>query len=281
MFPRILLPASTCLDERIPPDPRRNYNEDMKPNLTQAYLKQIRLKREQLPPEPQYPFDLALIRDLHALDFHPKVTYIIGENGVGKSTLMEAIAVAWGFNPEGGTMNFNFATRETHSNLHEYIILVRGTRRPKDGFFFRAESYYNLATTIDALDREPSFGPPLRDSYGGKSLHEQSHGESFFATFMHRFRGNGLYILDEPEAALSPLRQMAMLTRIHELVSRQSQFVIATHSPIVMAYPDSIIYHLSPEGIEVQKLEETSHFVIMKEFLNKKDKMLRELFARE
>lgn len=129
------------------------------------------------------------------------------------------------------------------------------------------------------MDSQPSFGRPIKDSYGGKSLHEQSHGESFFSTFIHRFGENGLYILDEPEAALSPLRQMAMLTRIHELVLQNSQFINATHSPILMAYPDSIIYNLKLDGIEVQVLEETDHFIIMKEFVNNKDSMLRELFA--
>lgn len=248
-------------------------------NVQHPFLRQIQLKRQQIPDYNRYPFDLAVIRSLTTLSFHPKVTYIVGENGMGKSTLMESIAVAWGFNPEGGTMNFSFSTRATHSSLFDYIQLIKGPRRPKDGFFFRAESYYNLATMIDELDSQPSFGPPIKDSYGGKSLHEQSHGESFFATFVHRFGGEGLYILDEPEAALSPLRQMAMLTRIHELVLQNSQFIIATHSPILMAYPDSIIYNLTPDGIEAQMLEETDHFLIMKEFLNHKDKMLKELFA--
>ncbi|PZT52877.1 AAA family ATPase [Paenibacillus silvae] len=247
-------------------------------NLSASYLSQIRLKRDQIAAFDQYPFDLAVIQHLHTLDFHPKVTYIVGENGMGKSTLMESIAVSWGFNPEGGTLNFSFSTRATHSDLFRYIQLVRGTRRPRDGFFFRAESYYNLATTIDDLDNEPSYGPPIKDSYGGKSLHEQSHGESFFATFIHRFGGHGLYILDEPEAALSPLRQMAMLARIHELVQQNSQFIIATHSPILMAYPDSQIFNLTSEGIELQTLEETDHYQIMKQFLNNKDKMLQQLF---
>ncbi|RUT31681.1 AAA family ATPase [Paenibacillus zeisoli] len=243
-----------------------------------AYVRRIELDRSRIPSYQQYPYNLGVVRNLDSLKLHPKVTYIVGENGMGKSTLMEAVAVAWGFNPEGGTKNFNFSTQATHSPLHEHIRLVRGRNRPRDGFFFRAESYYNLATNIGVLDREFSDAPPIINSYGGKSLHEQSHGESFFAAFLHRFGGRGLYMLDEPEAALSPLRQMAMLSRIHELVQRNSQFIISTHSPILMAYPDSIIYNLTTEGMEVTTLEETDHYIIMKEFLNHKDKMLRELF---
>nr|WP_235782105.1 AAA family ATPase [Paenibacillus senegalensis] len=238
----------------------------------------MELRKEQFPTTGEYPFNIEAIKQLDKLMFHPQVTYIVGENGVGKSTLMEAIAVALGFNPEGGTRNFTFSTRSTHSVLHDYIRLAKGFKKPRDGFFFRAESYYNLASNIDDLDREDSFGPPLILSYGGKSLHEQSHGESFFSTFLHRFGGNGLYILDEPEAALSPVRQMAVLARIHQLVQENSQFIISTHSPILMAYPNSILYYLTPEGITVRTLEETDHFAIYREFLNNKEKMINELF---
>ncbi|MFD0616549.1 AAA family ATPase [Paenibacillus sp. GCM10027629] len=250
----------------------------MRSSSRDAYLRDIVFHRQGVPSMDHYPFNLPVLKGLEGLPFHPKVTYIVGENGMGKSTLMEAIAVALGFNPEGGTLNFTFSTRATHSNLYEYIRPVRGVRRPRDGFFFRAESYYNLATNIDELDAERSSAPPIKDSYGGKSLHEQSHGESFFATFIHRFGGYGLYILDEPEAALSPLRQMSMLSRMHELVQANSQFIIATHSPILMAYPDSVIYNLTPEGIERTTLEETEHFIIMKQFMNNRERMLDELF---
>ncbi|RKP57250.1 AAA family ATPase [Cohnella endophytica] len=246
-----------------------------------AFLRSIGIDRERIPSSDRYPFDLEAIRSLGKLDFHPKVTYIVGENGMGKSTLMEAIAVAWGFNPEGGTRNFSFSTQSTHSDLYEYIHLTRGVRKPRDGFFFRAESYYNLASNIDQLNREPGYGSSIIDSYGGKSLHEQSHGESFFATFVNRFGGQGLYILDEPEAALSPLRQMSMLARIHELVQRNSQFIIATHSPILMAFPDSTMYEISSDGIGTTTLEETDHYLITKRFLNDKERMLAELFDDE
>ncbi|MGG6311609.1 AAA family ATPase [Paenibacillus macerans] len=246
-----------------------------------AYLRGIALQRDEVPSFAEYPFQLPAVATLGQLKFHPKVTYIVGENGMGKSTLLEAIAVALGFNPEGGTLNFSFATAETHSELHRYLRTARGAVRPRDGFFFRAESYYNLATEIDALDREPSFSRPIKDSYGGQSLHTMSHGESFFATFLNRFGGRGLYILDEPEAALSPYRQMAMLSRIHELVGRHSQFIISTHSPILMAYPDSLMYRLTPEGIEETTLEETDHYIIMKEFVNNREGMLKELLKEE
>ncbi|ANF97869.1 AAA family ATPase [Paenibacillus bovis] len=245
----------------------------------ESFLRSIKIARTDFPNPDSYPFNIQAIRHLDQLDFHPQVTFIVGENGAGKSTLMEAMAIACGFNAEGGTRHFNFATQSTHSELHQYICLIRSVRKPRDGFFFRAESYYNLATNIDELDQQNIASPQIRDSYGGKSLHEQSHGEAFFATFLHRFSGNGLYILDEPEAALSPLRQLSMLARLHELVEQNSQFIISTHSPILMAYPNSIIYYLGENGVEVRTLEETDHYLIMKQFLNNKDKMMNELFG--
>ncbi|HWR60316.1 MAG TPA: AAA family ATPase, partial [Clostridia bacterium] len=215
---------------------------------------------------------LPVVSGLSGLEFHPKVTYFIGENGTGKSTILEAIAASYGFNPEGGTKNFNFSTRATHSELHDYIRLVKGVRRPRDGFFLRAESFYNVATNIDELDKEET-GPRIIDSYGGKSLHMQSHGESFLSLFLNKFRGEGIYILDEPEAALSPIRQMTMLSRLHELVCRGSQFIIATHSPVVMAYPDANIYEIR-EGIRKVSYEETEHYKVMRDFMNNREKML-------
>lgn len=244
-----------------------------------AFLRSIELLRDRIPAFTTYPFNLPSLRELSSLPLHPKVTYIIGENGMGKSTLLEAAATAWGFNPEGGSLNFTFSTHSSHSELHRYIRLVRGIHKPRDGFFFRAETYYNLATNIEEMDREPSSGVPIIRSYGGKSLHEQSHGESFFAAFLHRFGGNGLYILDEPEAALSPFKQLSMLARIHALVNQNSQFIISTHSPILMGYPDALLYNLTEKGIEQVSVEETDHYIIMKQFLLGRERMLKELFA--
>ncbi|MEH7547391.1 MULTISPECIES: AAA family ATPase [Bacillaceae] len=240
------------------------------------FVRSVILNREDVPAFSKYPFNLPSIKTLNQLTFHPKVTYLIGENGMGKSTLLEAIAVSLGFNPEGGSFNFNFSTFDTHSELTNYIKLIKGIDKPRDGFFLRAESFYNVASNIEELDHGGG-GPKIISSFGGQSLHEQSHGEAFFSTFIHRFGGNGIYILDEPEAALSPLRQMSMVTRIHDLVNQHSQLIIATHSPIIMSYPNSFIYELSEDGIQEKKLEETNHFQIMKRFLNDPKRMLHHL----
>lgn len=253
----------------------------MNPSFSNQYLREISLKDEKITSYDEYPFSLPVIKNLKKIKFHPSVTFIIGENGTGKSTLLEAIAVAMGFNPEGGTKNFDFKTNDTHSNLYEYIRLTKGIKHPKDGFFLRAESFYNVASNIDKLDEEPSFGPPIKSSYGGKSLHHQSHGESFFSLMMHRFGGNGIYILDEPEAALSPTRQMSLIARMHELVNNNSQFIIATHSPIIMAYPKSNILSINEEFIEAIKYTDTEHFIVTKNFLNKPDKLMKELLQEE
>ncbi|SEI11808.1 Predicted ATPase [Halobacillus karajensis] len=239
-------------------------------NQHSQYVRSIDLKREHITSYRQFPMNLPVIRNFQEVSLHPNVTYIIGENGRGKSTLLEGIAIAFGFNPEGGTLNFNFSTYNSHSNLDEYLKLVKGGRRPKDSFFFRAETFYNVATNIEEIG--------AIHSYGGTSLHKQSHGESFFAAFTERFQGEGLYILDEPEAALSPLRQMSMLARIHDLVQQGSQFIISTHSPILMAFPRAKILELTEEGMEETTLEATSHYSIMKQFFEDKDRLFHHLF---
>jgi predicted ATPase len=164
--------------------------------------------------------------------------------------------------------------------LSSVIRLSKGVSRPDDGFFLRAESYFNVATEIENLDRDGG-GPRIIDCYGGRSLHEQSHGESFLALFVHRFGGHGFYILDEPEAALSPTRQMSVITRMHQLIRMQSQFVIATHSPIIMAYPEARIIQLTPEGMREVEYAETEHFVVTRQFLNNRERLLRLLMDEE
>lgn len=197
-----------------------------------------------------YPYNIQSLSNLDDLELRKSVTFITGENGSGKSTLIEAIAINAGFNVEGGGRNFNFSTLESHSSLFDYLKL-RWSARNKDGFFLRAESYYNFSSNMDIMDADPQGGGLIREFYGGKSLHEQSHGESFMALLVHRLYGNGLYIFDEPESALSLNSQFKVLVKMKELVNKNSQFIIATHSPILMAYPDADIYVASETGIEL------------------------------
>jgi predicted ATPase len=243
------------------------------------YLLSVSLLRDRVKSFDRYPFSIPCVRNLKTLKLDPKITFLVGDNGSGKSTLIEAIAVAAGFNAEGGTKNFSFSTRRSESELHTAIRLARGERRERDGFFLRAESLFNVATNIEELDREPG-GPPIISYFGGISLHEQSHGESFFAVALNRFAGYGLYILDEPEAALSPSRQLAFLRIIDELVRKKgSQFIIATHSPILMAYPKATIYLLTETGMTRVPYEKTEHYRITRGFLEDREEYLRHLFA--
>jgi predicted ATPase len=241
------------------------------------YLQAVELKRDRVPSFGEYPFDLPVVRELRRIEFTAPVTIFVGENGVGKSTLLEALAIAIGFNAEGGGRNFAFGTRPSHSDLHLYLRLVRPHLRPRDGYFLRAESFFNVATRIEELDQVPAPAPPIIDSYGGHSLHEQSHGESFLTLLQKRFAGAGLYLLDEPEAALSPTRQLAALARMNQLVALSSQFIIATHSPILMAYPEAQLLAMSPDGIAPVKYDETEHVVVMRHFMNNRATMLAEL----
>jgi predicted ATPase len=247
--------------------------------ISRQYLVDMRLKSEEVESFEKYPFSLSAVRPLRRkrLEFHPAVTFFVGENGSGKSTLLEAIAVACGFNAEGGSRNFRFGTRSSHSELHRFLCIAKGIQRPRDGFFLRAESFFNVATEIERLDSEPGNGPPIGPSYGERALHEQSHGESFLALLVNRFHGDGLYLLDEPEAALSPSRQLAVITRIHDLVQQNSQFIIATHSPIIMAYPHAFIYAFSRKGFKCVAYEDTEHYRITRDFLSNPKRMLNVL----
>jgi len=242
------------------------------------YLQQISLKRESVPSFDTYPFHIPAIKNLESMTFHQDVTFIIGENGSGKSTLIEAIALHLGFGIEGGSKSMQTKTHQNASVLYDYLSSSKSYRKPSDYFFLRAESYYNVATYLEELDKEENTSYVQRN-YGVKSLHECSHGESFMATLTHRLSGNGLYIFDEPEAALSPARQLAALSAIHQLVQANSQFIIATHSPILLAYPNAVIYQLDEEGMRKVKYEETENFRLTKYFLNNHEEMTRTLMG--
>lgn len=235
-----------------------------------------------------YPWDLPAIAQLtEGLELHPRVTYLIGENGSGKSSLLAAIAMAAGLSPEGGSSNYAFPTqgkeavpyafsqraRTARSALVDSIRLTRGTRRPRTDFFLRAESLFVASTYLERLG-----GDALR-SYGGKSLHEQSHGEGFLALMIHRFGADGFYLMDEPEAALSTQNCLTCLRRIHELVQDGSQFVISTHSPIILAYPDATIYRCTDSGLELTEYDDAEPVRLTASFLSARQRFLHELFS--
>ena len=228
-----------------------------------------------------YLYGIPAIRQLEKqrLVFDNQVSIFIGENGTGKSTILEAMAVGSGFNAEGGTRNFRFSTNETHSPLHEYLTVAKSAHQ-KDGFFLRAESFYNFASNVDELDKGGGSWRII-DSYGGVSLHEQSHGESFLSLVKNRFSGKGLYILDEPEAALSPARLMQLLCYIHDLVNNDSQFIISTHSVILMSYPGASIFELSEKGINKTDYRNSEHYRITRDFIDKPEVMYRYLFEEK
>ncbi len=227
-----------------------------------------------------YPFCLPVVRALRRgrLDLDSSVTFLAGDNGTGKSTLVEAIAVGLGLNPEGGSRSFRFATRSSESNLGQHLRLVRTTRRPANEFFLRAESFYNVASEVDALEQ---FSPGLLSSYGGRSLHERSHGESFLALALHRFGPNGLYLLDEPESALSVTGCLALLRRMHDLVRAGCQFIAASHSPILMGFPGAKIIEVDDKGFHPMAYEETQSYQLTRSFLENPQRFLRHLLTDE
>lgn len=216
--------------------------------------------------------DIDAISNIQRLVFEKPVTFLVGENGTGKSTLLEAIAVAYGFNPEGGTWNYNFSTYDSHSELHESLRLVRGTRQPGHGYFLRAESFYNVATKEEEYS---NFAHP------SQKYHEKSHGESFLAVAQRQFKAHGIYLLDEPEAALSPQRQLTLLMEIMDCVRGGSQFIIVTHSPILLGMPGAEI--LSLDGCEIHRCEyeDTDSYQITKMFIEDRERILNQLYIEE
>jgi len=234
-----------------------------------GFLDRIEVKS----PHPRdFPFTIPAIRKLKRMEFHPAVTFFVGENGTGKSTLLEAIAVKCAFSTAGGWKRGLTDDLQASSELHRYLTLSRRAY-PSDGWFLRAESFHNVATEIDQRGVE--------SGYGGKSLHAQSHGESFLALLANRLQGHGIYLFDEPEAAISPQRQLAVLTLMHRLVYHRSQLVIATHSPILLAYPHSRIYEFSERGIRKIEFQDTEHYRVTRDFLNNHDRMLDLLLTQE
>ncbi|MBE5996762.1 MAG: ATP-binding cassette domain-containing protein [Lachnospiraceae bacterium] len=223
--------------------------------------------------EQSYLRNINAISGINHIPFDHSVTFFVGENGSGKSTLLEAIAVAYGFNPEGGTRNYNFSTYDSHSELCDAITLSRGARRSGWGYFLRAESFYNVATKEEEYSRGPGGVP--------QHFHEKSHGESFLALAQNSFRPNGLYLLDEPEAALSPQRQLTLLMEIHQLAGQGAQFIIVTHSPILLGLPDAQILTFDDGPIHPCQYEETDSYQVTSMFINNRERILRRLLVDE
>jgi predicted ATPase len=239
------------------------------------YLKEVSIMRENIKSFDHYPFSIPAIKSFYQIEFKSNVTFFVGENGSGKSTLLEAIAYQCGFNTAGGSRNNLYDVPASESALADYIKL---SWMPKitNGFFLRAESFYHFASHIDAVDNT-GF-----ESYGGRSLHKRSHGESFLALFMNRFKGKAIYLLDEPEAALSPSRQLAFLRILHDLTrSGDAQFIIATHSPILLGYPNSIILSFDDGEINEISYEMTNQYQITKYFLQHREKVLADILDND
>lgn len=233
-----------------------------------VYLRTIRLLREQFPETSRYPFILPSIRHLEEIEVTSSVTFFVGENGSGKSTLLEAIAYQCGFHTAGGSRNHLYEVDRSEASLGDYIRLSWMPKQT-NGFFLRAESFYQFASHVDELERARPTGFA---AYGGRSLHEQSHGESFLSLFTNRFTGKGIYLLDEPEAALSPMRQLAFLYVMKDLVEEGAQFLIATHSPILMGFPGAKILNFDASPVEEIRYEDTEHYQLTRRFLENRDR---------
>ena len=239
------------------------------------FIKTIKYNKEKVEDNNKYPFNIPAVKSFSELKLESPVTFFVGENGSGKSTFIEAISVNLKLNPEGGTQNFMFKTKDTHSTLSQYISLYMTGNKPKTKFFLRAESFYNFSSEVQRLAEENNYYK-LYNSYGG-NLHECSHGESFIKLIKNRFTDKGLYILDEPEAALSPSRQMSLLCLINDLVKEGSQFIISTHSPILLAYHNSDIYDLN-NNFKKTDYKHTDIYQIYKLFLDDPSSMIKRLF---
>ena len=233
------------------------------------YIDYIDLNWDKIDPE-SYVTKIPAIGLLKRLQFRKPVTFFVGENGSGKSTLLEAIAIAYGFNPEGGSLNYQFSTHDDYSELCQAVTIGRGVRGKNHGFFLRAESFYNVSTKT--IEYEKDDGP----MFGDRTLHEQSHGESFL-NFITAFSRTGIFLMDEPEAALSPNRQLALFSRMAEMAREGSQYIIVTHSPILLALPNADILQFDAQGLHYVDYEQTESYRITEMFINHRETMVRAL----
>jgi len=245
-------------------------------------LKKIALLRDRVSDWDAYPFSVPAIRQLEELKLKSRVCFFAGENGTGKSTLLEAIAVHYGFGREGGTRNFSNDSTESNHSVDPLVRALRLSfdKRTGAGFFLRAESWFNTVSYMDNLDLEPAKSPPISAFYGGQSLHTRSHGETFFTVLDLKFRRNGLFLLDEPEAALSPQRQLAFLVLVHDVLReyKDAQFIISTHSPILLGYPNAQIVSFDDAPLREITYEEAGSMQVVKQFVNHREEFLEELF---
>ena len=244
--------------------------------MKDLFIRSVQILWEEIAQE-SYLRSIAALSFCQALEFEKNVTFFAGENGSGKSTLLEGIAVAYGFKPEGGSRNYRFSTFDSHSPLHGAIRLAKGARRPRTGYFLRAESFYNVASKAEDYrdgDAEEAYYAQM----GGRSLHCQSHGESFLALIQGYFQPDGLYLLDEPEAALSPSSQLVLLLRLQELSRQGAQFIIATHSPILLGLPKAQILCFDGGCIKPCRYEQTESYRVTELFINHRERVLRNLF---
>jgi predicted ATPase len=246
-------------------------------------LKKITLLRDRVNDWESYPFSVPAIRGLDELNLRSRICFFAGENGTGKSTLLEAIAVHYGFGREGGTRNFTNDTTESNHSIDSLVRALRLSfdRRTGAGFFLRAESWFNALSYMDCLDKEESESPPISAFYGGRSLHTRSHGETFFTVLELKFQRNGLFLLDEPEAALSPHRQLAFLVLLHDVLRkhRDAQFIISTHSPFLLGYPGAQIVSFDDGTLHEIQYEETAPLQIVRRFVNHRESLLEELLG--
>lgn len=241
---------------------------------TNLIIKEIYLEKEKIHSFDKYPFNIEVVKNFDCINFTAPVTFLVGENGIGKSTFIEAIAVSLGLNAEGGTENFRFSTKNTTSELSNYLRVL-SYNKAKTRFFLRAESFYNFSSEVQRLVEEDGYFE-LYKSYGG-NLHNCSHGESFLKLVQNRFTDHGLYILDEPESALSPQRQMSLLCFIDDLVKQGSQFIIATHSPILISYKNGEILDLN-DNFKKVSYKDTDIYLTYKMYLDNPEEMQRRLF---